>query len=93
MWLKVFCHFFIGEGDVSFIRTSVLAPMSTQVCLHTLHEARTLVGWGGQALLQEGIRKRPIPEDRWHLRLWAHPGGKPALSECWTVLGVPGAGL
>lgn len=40
------------------------------------------MGWRGQALLQEDIRKRPVPENGWCLRLWPHPGGKPALSEC-----------
>lgn len=42
--------------------------------------SRTLLGWGGEALLQGGIRKRSIPEDGGHLRLQPHPGGRPSLN-------------
>lgn len=41
---------------------------------------RALLGWGGEAFSQGGIRKRPIPEDGGHLRLQPHPGGRPSLN-------------
>lgn len=42
------------------------------------------------------VLERLSPEDRWCLRLWPHPGEKPALPEFWGAADraeSPGAGL